>query len=149
MKKNLSIFTFFVGLIFITTQVTAIEFTKPKDAIEYREGAFEVMQKHFSYIAAMAQGKIPFNQQAAIESAEIADYMGKLPWVAFGPGTQGGDSLPAIWEKRVEFDAAAKRMQTEMANLAAVTRVGDLDAIKKAVRATGASCKACHDDFRD
>jgi cytochrome c556 len=37
---------------------------------------------------------------------------------------------------------------TEVAKLNAAAKTGNLDQIKAAFGAAGASCKACHDDFR-
>ena len=43
----------------------AAQFQKPEDAIKYRQSALTVMGNHFGRIAAMAQGRIPFDAKAA------------------------------------------------------------------------------------
>ena len=125
------------------------QFAKPEDAIKYRKSALSVMGTHFGRVAAMANGRIPFDAAAAANAA-IAETMSKLPYVAFGEGTDKGDTKarPEVWTERAKFNAAAEKMQGEMVKLVAVTKGGNIDAIKAQVGATGGSCKACHDDFR-
>ena len=69
---------------------------------------------------------------------------------ASAPGTDKGETraLPAIWTEQAKFNAAAEKMQGEVAKLAAAARTGNLDSVKTAFGAAGQSCKACHDDFR-
>ena len=109
------------------------------------------MSTHFGRIAAMAQGKIPFDAKAAADNAVIVSEMSKLPFTAFGDGTDKGlpnRARPEIWKEAAKFKAAGEKMQGEVAKLDAAAKGGNLDAIKAAVGAVGGSCKACHDDFR-
>ena len=126
------------------------QFAKPEDAIKYRKAALTVMAAHFGRVAAMANGRIPFDAGAAASNAAIAESMSKLPWAAFGEGTDKGETraLPGIWSDKAKFTAASEKMQGEMSKLALVAKGGNIDAIKAQVGATGGSCKACHDDFR-
>ena len=126
------------------------QFAKPEDAIKYRKGAFTVMGAHFGRVAAMATGKMPFDAKSVAENAEIATTVSKLPYAAFGPGTDKGDTRaePKIWAEMDKFNAAATKMQEEMVKLNAAAKGGNIDAIKAAVGDTGMACKACHDTYR-
>ena len=126
------------------------QFQKPEDAVKYRKAAFTVMGAHFGRIGAMASGKVPFDAKVAADNAAIVETMSKLPYAGFGPGTDKGETraLPAIWTEQAKFNAAAEKMQGEVAKLAAAARTGNLDSVKTAFGAAGQSCKACHDDFR-
>jgi cytochrome c556 len=128
----------------------AAQFAKPDDAIKYRKNALFVMQQNFSRVAAMASGKAPFDAKVAAESAAVAEYVGKLPWVAFTEGSDKGDtkSKPEIWKEPAKFKEYADKMQGEMLKLSVAAKSGNLDSIKAAVSATGGSCKTCHDAFR-
>jgi len=128
----------------------AAQFAKPEDAIKYRKSALFVMQQNFGRVAAMAGGKAPFDPKVAAESAAVAEYMSRLPWVGFGDGTDNGDTKakPEIWMDKAKFDGYAQKMQTEMSKLSAAAKTGNLDSIKTAVGAVGGSCKTCHDAFR-
>ncbi|MGX5652819.1 c-type cytochrome [Hydrogenophaga borbori] len=126
------------------------QFQKPEDAVKYRKASFTVLAAHFGRIGAMANGRVPFDAKVAAESAAIAETMSKLPWEAFGPGTDKGDTRaePAVWTEQAKFKAASEKMMGEVAKLNAAAKTGNLDQIKAAFGAAGASCKACHDDFR-
>ncbi len=126
------------------------QFAKPEDAIKYRKNALFVMQQHYARVGAMAAGRVPFDAKVAAENAAIAETMSRLPWAAFGDGTDKGDTkaLPEIWTEKAKFNAAADKMQSEMGKLAAAAKTGNLDSIKTAFQATSGTCKACHDDFR-
>lgn len=128
----------------------AAQFQKPEDAIKYRKATFTVMAAHFSRLGAMANGRVPFDAKVAAENAEIVNTLAALPWDAFGPGTDKGDTraLPAIWTEQAKYKAAADKMVAEVGKLNAAAKTGNLDAIKTAFGAAGQSCKACHDNFR-
>ena len=126
------------------------QFAKPEDAIKYRKSALTVMAAHFGRVGAMANGRIPFDANAAASNAAIAESMSKLPWAAFVDGSGTGDTKarPEIWSDNAKFKAASEKMQAEMSKLAAAAKGGNLDAIKAAFGPVGGTCKACHDDFR-
>ena len=127
------------------------QFAKPEDAIKYRQNALYVMGQHFGRIGAMTSGRIPFDAKFAVDSAVIVADMAKLPWAAFGPGTeQGGNTKakPEIWTEQVKFRESNEKMQTESVKLAAAAKTGDLAALKTAFGATADTCKTCHDAYR-
>lgn len=127
------------------------QFAKPEDAIKYRQSALFVMQQNFSRVAAMAGGKAPFDAKVAADSAAVAEFASKLPWVAFGDGTDKGRDNHAkseIWSNKSKFNDYAEKMQAEMVKLNAAAKTGNLDTIKVAVGGVGGTCKTCHDAFR-
>jgi cytochrome c556 len=128
------------------------QFATSDSAIKYRQGAFSVMAQHFSRVAMMAQGIQPYDAKSAVENAELVASLAKLPFGAFGPGTDKGVPNRAkadIWKEPVKFKASADKMIADSARLAEAARAGDLDALKTAAGAIGRSCKSCHDDFRN
>ncbi|GAB4565938.1 MAG: cytochrome c [Rhizobacter sp.] len=133
-----------------TALPAAAQFAKPEDAVKYRKAAFTVMGAHFGRVAAMANGRVPFDAKAAASNAEIATMMSKLPYAGFVDGSDKGDTKakPEIWSERAKFDASATKMQDEMVKFNAAAKTGDLAAIKTAVGAVGQACKGCHDTYR-
>ena len=133
-----------------TALPAAAQFQKPEDAVKYRKAAFTVMATHFGRVAAMANGRIPFDAKAAVENAEIATMMSKLPYAGFVEGTDKGDTKakPEIWTERDKFNAAATKMQDEMVKLNAAAKTGDVATIKAAAGGVGQACKGCHDNYR-
>lgn len=132
------------------SSLASAQFAKPEDAIKYRKSAMFLMQQHFARVGAMASGRVPFDAKVAADNAAIAESMSRLPWAAFGEGTDKGDTKakPEIWLEQAKFKAASEKMQGDMSKLAAATKTGNLDSVKAAFQATAGSCKACHDDFR-
>ena len=124
-------------------------FATPQDAIKYRQQTLKEMQQNFKRVADMASGRADFDAKVAETSAARAAELIKMPWVGFGPGTEGGKAKPAIWKEQDKFKAAAARSEEEVAKVAAAAKTGDLAAIKASIGAAGASCKACHDMYRE
>ena len=126
------------------------QFTKPEDAIKYRKASFTVMAAHFGRIGAMANGRAPYDAKAAAENADVVATLSKLPWAAFGEGTDKGDTRakPEIWKEAGKYKEAADKMQAEIVKLNTAAKAGNIDALKAAFGPAAASCKACHDNFR-
>lgn len=139
-----------IGATAILANPAMAQFQKPEDAIKYRKAVMTIQASHFGRIGAMANGRVPFDAKVVADNAAIVETMSKLPWPAFGPGTDKGETraLPAIWTEQAKFKEAGDKMQAEVAKLSAAAKTGNLDAVKTAFGAVGQSCKACHDDFQ-
>lgn len=130
----------------------AAQFAKPEDAIQYRQSALLVLGQHFTRLGAMANGRVPFDAKLAQENADVVAAMARLPWAAFEPGTDKGaphKARPAVWAEPAKFKEHADKLVAQSTQLAAAARTGSLDAVKTSFSATAASCKACHDAYRD
>jgi cytochrome c556 len=139
------------GACALSSLPAAAQFQKMEDAIKYRQGAFNVMGAHFGRLAAMAQGKVPFDAAQAADNAAIVSAVARLPFAAFPEGSDidlPNRAKPEVWKESAKFKAAADKMVAEVAKLDTAAKSGNLDAIKAAVGGVGKSCKACHDDFR-
>lgn len=128
------------------------QFAKSEDAIKYRQSALTVMGTHFARLGAMASGKAPYDAAAAAADAELVALVSRLPWHAFGAGTDSGRETaarPEIWKEQAKFKERSEKMQATVAQtLVPAARSGSLDQLKAAFGTTAQSCKACHDDFR-
>lgn len=126
------------------------QFAKPEDAIKYRKASFTVMAAHFGRLGAMANGRAPYDAKAAADNADVVATLSKLPWAAFGEGTDKGDTRakPEIWKEAAKYKEAADKMQAEIVKLNTAAKAGNIDALKVAFGPAAASCKACHDNFR-
>jgi len=58
------------------------------------------------------------------------------------------DALPAIWTDRKTFDGHMANLVAASSRLAAVAGTGDAAAIGAQMKAVGATCGACHRQFR-
>jgi len=127
------------------------QFAKPEDAIKYRKAAMTIMNTHFGRIAAMAQGKIPFDAKVAQDNEEVFATVSKLPWSAFGEGTDKGDTKAKgeVWSDAAKFKAAQDKLLSEALKLNAAVKTGKLDDLNVAFKGVGGACKGCHDNFKD
>jgi cytochrome c556 len=142
------------GVALLATTVAlpaAAQFQKPEDAVKYRQSAFTVMASHFSRLGAMANGRVPYDAAAAAANADIVATLAKLPFAAFGAGTDkvgSSKAKPEVWSEADKFKAATAKMQDEVAKLQVAAKSGSVDQLKAQFGATAQSCKACHDNFR-
>jgi cytochrome c556 len=148
MKLKHIILTVLAPTLLASAGVASAQFQKPEDAINYRKSAFTVMSNSFGKINAVVKGEASFNKDDVAKNAAVVAIISTLPWQAFGPGTEGGNALPAVWSDNAKFKANSEKLQLAAANLNTAAQSGDLEAIKKAFGATGATCKGCHDDFK-
>ncbi|MCK5745929.1 MAG: cytochrome c [Oricola sp.] len=82
----------------------------------------------------------------AEKATQVGDWFPAETSPALGVDT---DSLAAIWEQPEEFADAVARFETASADLDAAAQTGDVAAIGEAFKATGGSCKNCHETFRE
>lgn len=122
--------------------------SKPEDQVKQRQAGYRVLGYNFGSLAAMAQGKKPYNREEALRNANLAAAIADYPRQFFGEGSDKGDTKakPEIWQRRADFDAKMDKMVTAVKALPQAA--GDEAALKKAVADAGAACKACHDDYR-
>jgi len=127
------------------------QFRNAEAAVKYRQGVMQVQGFHVGRLFGMANGRIPFDAKVAAADAAVLEAVSRLPYIAF---TDGSDTVassrakPEIWKERAKFDAAANKTADDIAKLNVAAKTGNLDQIKTAVGAVGASCKACHDNYQ-
>ncbi len=149
MKKRL--FAIAIAAAGIPLLAGAQQFSKPEDAIKYRQSSLFIMGQHVGLLGAMANDKSPFDPAQAQASAEIVQTGGTLPWNGFVPGSDKGAPTKAravIWTDPGKFNAAKERLLSVLPKLAAAAGTGDKAQLRQAFGETGAACKNCHDDFR-
>lgn len=125
------------------------QFAKAEDAVKYRQSSFSVMGTHFSRLGAMANGKVPFDAKIAEENAELVATLAKLPLAAFGAGTEGGKAKANIWQEQAKFKEHGDKLVEETAKLAVAAKTGDIEKLKASFGAAAATCKACHDSYKN
>lgn len=97
---------------------------------------------------AMVKGDQPYDQaKAQAIFAAYADKAAKMKTL-FPESSKTGDhrSLPAIWEKSAEWNAAIDKFANDIK--AAQVAAKDLDSFKAAFEAVGKDCGGCHQPFR-
>ena len=123
---------------------------KPETLVKQRQAVMTLQGKYFGPMAAMAQGKAPYNADIVRRNAAYLDNLSRMPWDGFDPGTKDVKSaaLPAIYSEPDKFRQAQDRLQAESSKLYEVSRAGDEAAVKSQIGAVGKACGGCHETFR-
>ena len=150
MKKRM-MWILVVAVVGLLTGAAFAQFAKTEDAIKYPQSAMSVIGAHFSRMGAVVKGEAPYAKDAFEQNANIVAMLIPLPWDAFmvAGSDKGSATKPEALAQKDKFMELAKANQAEVAKLATVAKGGDLNAIKPQFGAAGASCKACHDLYRN
>src|SRR5438067_13216213 len=128
----------------------ALAQAKPEQLVKQRQSVMTLQGKYFGPLAAMAQGKVPYNADIVKRNAAFLDNLTRMPWDTFDPSTKDlkSNALPAIWEQPDKFKEAASRLENEAQKLYQVSQSGDENAVKAQIGAVGMACGGCHESFR-
>ena len=129
---------------------TALAQAKPEVLVKQRQAVMTLQGKYFGPLAAMAQGKAPYNADIVKRNAGFLDNLSRMPWDAFDPATKDvkSNALPAIWEQQDKFKEGQSRLENEIHKLYQVSQSGDENAVKTQIGAVGKACGGCHESFR-
>ncbi len=147
MTRTLVVLILILGII----GVANAQFSRPEDAINYRQSVMFLIAQHFGRIAVVIQGQSPFDGDSVAQNAMLVETLSKLPWDAFAvPGTDGGKTrLKSIaFAEPDQFRKAASEFESASTKLAGAAKQGKLDAIKAPFGDVAKSCQSCHEQFR-
>lgn len=122
-------------------------------AIKHRRAAFTLMSTYFGRVTAMIKGDRPFDRAEFVHDVELVQYLAKLPWEGFAPGSEVGETQqtraePDIWLEEERFAGYQKRLHENLQRFLRVAQDGDMPAIAQAFDDTRSACGACHKVFR-
>ena len=152
-KRALTVLPFAVIALAAATLADAAAAPSATAVIAAREAGFKKMGKAMKALSEQLKSGAPSQkimQDAALVIAVTAPKQGKLFPAGSGPAPGvKTEALPAIWTNRAEFDAKMAALVTESGKLVAATKTGNAAAIGAQFKATGATCGACHKQFRE
>src|SRR5436309_13559409 len=110
----------------------ALAQAKPEQLVKQRQAVMTLQGKYFGPLAAMAQGKVPYNADIVKRNAAFLDNLTRMPWDTFDPSTKDlkSNALPAIWEQPDKFKEAASRLENEAQKLYQVSQSRDENGVK-------------------
>lgn len=130
--------------------VASAQDARAAQQVKLRQSAYTVLGAQMGLMGAMASGRAPYDastfRTASERAALMANYVPEL--FPAGSITSSSKAKPELWQQSADFQRLMRDMQTKTATLVNVARGGDLEAIKPAFAATGATCKACHDKYK-
>ncbi len=126
--------------------------TAPPEAIAARQSGFKKMGAAMKALGDQLKSDTPATEAmlaAATTIAATASNQGALFPAGSGPAPGlVTAALPNIWTDRGTFDMQMASLVAQSGKLVAVAENGDVEAIRAQVKATGATCGACHHQFR-
>jgi cytochrome c556 len=135
-----------LGVAALAIGVTAV--VAQSDPIAARKAIMKENGAQSRIATEMIEGKRPFDLAAAKKVlATFADSATKVKPL-FPENSKSGDTaaLPAIWEKKADFDAKLAKFGDEAK--AAEAKVKDLDTFKTEVNEVRKNCGGCHQPYR-
>lgn len=124
----------------------------PKAAIAARQAGYKKMGAAMKALNDQLKTDAPAKATLVNAAQTLAmTARAQPPLFPAGSGPTAGvttDALPNIWTERATFDAQMARMIAETGKLVSVVNGGNADAIRAQAKATGATCAACHRQFR-
>jgi cytochrome c556 len=134
----------------VTFHVAAFAAT-PAEAQKARHEHYEKLGDAFKAVRDGAKSDSPdwAALQKAVDTVHEAS-QDQIKWFPKGSGPEAGKtrSLPAVWTKPADFEAAMKMFEGRTPALVAAAKAKDKSAVDKAFKEVGGSCKNCHDNFR-
>lgn len=141
-----------LGIIFSFLFVSNIfaQDRKIEQAIKHRQGAFTVMSTYWSRLLQTYEGNRPYDAKATIADAKVVEYMSRLPWEGFVPGSEVGNTKAKedIWLDEEKFHKLARELETKTTALTKAAETNDVKKFKVAFENARDTCSACHKEFR-
>lgn len=147
---NKLIFSALLAMAGLTTVPAHAQFSKPEDALKYRQSVMFLQGQHMGRINAALKAERPDLQSVAGNAATL-DTLNKLFFTAFPEGSDmfaNTRAKPEIWKNSARFKELADKLNTDVGRLLAAARSNDLAATRSAFSTAAGTCKSCHDDFR-
>lgn len=123
-------------------------------AIRYRQGVFRAMEWNVSRMAAMAQGRVPYDAEDFNKRAQRLNGLSLMVQEGFPKGSETGEHVesfakPDLWWEEARFSGLLGKLQQSSTKLAQMSAAGDeRDDLRHQLAQVAQSCKRCHDDYR-
>ena len=130
-----------------TTSTTAVDPNMtPEDHKKARERIMKEWKKTSQTIGAMVKDPSKFD---AAQVKAAAEKLNQNPWVHYPETAKGGEAKDEIWRDAAGFQQQIDKFKTAASALnAAAATATSVDGIKTQFGDLGASCKSCHDKYK-
>jgi cytochrome c556 len=138
---------FITATILIAIAGSAFAHGKATGIVRERMDSMVLLGKTMKSLSLMAKSDAQLDK-AALETASqtIEDHSGENLTKLFPVGsTKHSDATPLVWSQSDEFAELALKL-SELGK--SLPNISTRDALQKTVKELGASCKACHSDYR-
>lgn len=139
-----------VATVLAGSGVASAQDARAAQQVKLRQSAFTVLGAQMGLMGAMASGRAPYDANVFRVAAERGAFMATYVPELFPSGsiTSNSKAKAELWQQSADFQRLMRDLQSKTAALATAAKGSDLEAIKPAFAAAGASCKACHDKYK-
>lgn len=127
--------------------LAAVGVAASEGEVDYRQHVMAAVGGHMQSIADIVRGKVAHSGHLATHANALADLADIAPTL-FPAGSEGGDTLPAVWEDPEDFQAKLAAFKEAAGTLRTAAGSGDPGQIGMALQGVGQACKGCHDSYR-
>lgn len=119
----------------------------PAEHQDAREDIMKQYGRTSKALRGMTEDPAKFN---ADELKKHVETLKQDPWGHFQDTAKGGDAKEEIWINPAEFQAQVDKYKTAVSALeTAAANATSIDAVKAQIGDVGASCKSCHEKFKE
>ena len=150
MKRTLIGLTAVVASVGLLTACASTQ-SASKTPAQYVEERQKLMKAHGDAWKGVQDSAKAGNLQGVAANADKMAANAKQIPALFPEGsmTEKSKAKPEIWQKKAEFDASAKKMETESVRLRDTARTGNAQATNDIIKDFGRNtCGSCHTPFR-
>lgn len=119
------------------------------DHVKARQDAFKQVGEAMKTIGEIAKGDVAYDAEQFKTLVANMQAAGGEAFQHFVAGSEGGNAKPELWANMAQFEEGRDKMVAAVTALNEAAQTGSLDAIKPTLGDVGASCKACHDAFKE
>jgi cytochrome c556 len=121
---------------------------EPSDVVKYRQAVMKANGGHMAAAGALLQGKVAHKDQLVVH-ARALEGVNKNIAALFPKGSdKETDAREEVWTKWAAFEKQANDARDKSAAFAKAVASNDMQAAAARYKELGATCKACHQDFR-
>ncbi len=130
--------------------IAASAFAAAHSPVTQRQEAMKAVGGQMRTLGGMAQGKIEYDDFAAISAFEImrnASATAQPLFASAGDGSEENRALPEIWADGSDFDARMTQMIADL-DAAIAAEPADQASFAPLFGAVAGNCKGCHEKYR-
>ncbi len=116
--------------------------------IRYRHAIMEALSNQFVAMGLILQAKVERPDEMVVNARALAENV-RLIAGLFPDNSKGAKALPLIWDEPEKVAQAAQRAVDTADALVAAAADGNRQAIARAFKAAGDSCKGCHERYKE
>ena len=121
-------------------------------AVTFRKSLLQLVRSNMGPLGAMAKGNIPMDADVIATNSQRIEFLADMMHDYFTLDTTAysveTDAKDTVWSDHVEFTSKVNDMVTAAADLQALVANDQEGDFKKGIGALGATCKACHDEYK-